>query len=589
MPMVLTRFMQARTSMMRRPRCRTHGFVYLALALTLCASSAPAFPSFGTTVNDYCTDNERSNSMPFAGDCALCHDGLDAGRGRTPLFDAFKRNDLDAFCPMSMNAPPAFDPIPAQMAREDALLTIEVFAGDPEGGRVTLVAADLPTGATFQDLGAGGGQFLWTPSYEQAGNHPVRFIATDDAIPAESASATVMITVGDVNRGPLLDRIADQSVEAGQGLEVELRAGDPDGDAVEFGHAGLPGTAVLVDRGDGSALFSWTPSIEDTGSVSVTIAVTDSGSPMASASQQFTIAVGATNLPPVLQPIGDRSAAEGDFVEIQLSATDSNGDALLFACDGAPVNFTLAPESEGTVRLVGLVASGSSGNYAIRCSVQDSAVPPAVDAEDFTLTVGSVNRPPVLDPIHMSMDGDVVVVRVTARDPDGDTVTFDATGVPPTAEFTELGSGAAELRWLPSFGTTGDFPLEFAVTDFGATPHRVSQTFTIRLDLPVSTPLALERASWNPRRGVLRVRGTGTAGGEILEIVDLPSAVVLGTATTDATGRFHVRLLVDLELGPCAVLARSETGASEPIALRRSGWHCSGGRARAVGGRRKPR
>ena len=484
----------------------------LILGLMLSGLEATAEPNFGRVVNDYCTLNERPDSMPYTGDCALCHSASGPNSGRTALFDSWRSGDLDAFCPTAANEAPTFIAGSDAMVSEDALLTLDVAAQDPDGDRLRLEAANLPTGADFRDLGGGRGQLVWMPSFEQAGNHPVRFIATDDGAPPASATLSLQITVGDVNRPPVLAPIASQILAVGEPLLLPLSATDPDGDTVAFGHGGLPSGATLQDAGDGSAVLSWTPSTGDVGSTTVLISVSDDSVPMANHSREVQIAVGASNLPPVLQPIGDRAASEGQPWEIGLAANDPNGDPLDFGCEGAPAGSQLASAGENRATLSGM---GSAGNYTVVCTVSDSASPPASDFEEFTLTIGSGNRPPVIDPISMSEDAGTITVRLTARDPDGDAIVFDVMGAPASADFYEVGPGAAELVWTPGPDAPTRTTLTFTATDAGSPPETTSARFTIALAAPPGSDaqfVELERARWNPRRAILRVHGQAAPG-----------------------------------------------------------------------------
>jgi hypothetical protein len=80
---------------------------------------------------------------------------------------------------------------------------------------------------------------------------------------------------GPLNRAPVLNAIGAQSVQAGNMLELTLSASDPDGDLLTFSSDLLPGFAVLTDQGDGSASLSIRPLLDDVGSYSVTIRVSD--------------------------------------------------------------------------------------------------------------------------------------------------------------------------------------------------------------------------------------------------------------------------------------------------------------------------
>jgi hypothetical protein len=562
--------------MQRRKRWQLLSGATFVAAMIMSSTNAFAFQFFGEQVDQYCTVNGRTPSMPYNGDCSTCHNPADPGADRTALFTAYKNGDLDAFCPPASNSPPVLQPIGDQMMSEDGLLSLDIFASDPDGDGLFLEAAGLPTGAVFEELGSGAGRLVWMPTFDQAGNYPVTFKATDTGSPPESVMEQIMISVGNVNRPPVLMPIGAQTVAVGEALRVPLMADDPDGDALSFGSAGLPLGAVLTDAGDGSGELQWSPSATDVGSVTVTVTVTDAGIPMESDAEEFVITVGAVNQPPVLDPIGDRSAQEGELVLIGLSASDPNGDSLSFECLGLPPGMDVVDAGDGTAQLSGLAGFDEAGNYRVTCTVYDSAVPSASDTETFTLTIGDVNRPPVLDPVGMTRDGDTILLRLTAHDPDGNNVFFEATGVPMGAEFIDYGDGSAELIWTPTTGTVGDFVVQFSVFDDGVPVESATADFTISLAAPDLKIPSISRARWTAKRGLLSIAGGGASPGETITIVDSVSGVSLADVVAGRRGKFRLRIPLTESSVTCSVSAVGADGmgqalqvANPPAACRR--------------------
>jgi len=549
-------------------RCR-----WIAVAAILCvAAPALALPSFGNRVDQHCTDNQRDPATPYAGDCAICHNAADSGRDRTPLFSAYKSGDLDAFCPPNANLPPQFEAINDPTVSEDAILSLRVVATDPDGDALTLEAADLPTGAIFADEGGGVGQLAWMPSFDQAGSYRVTFKATDNGTPPESAMALVTITVGNVNRPPALGAIGNRTAAAGELLSIALTATDPDGDGLAFGAVGLPAAAVLSDFGGGSGQLEWTPSSSDIGNHTLTVSVTDNGVPMASDSEAITLTVGENvNRPPVLDPIGDRMVLAGELWNIALGANDPDGDSLSFSCDGAPAGAMLTDAGNGSARLSG--GPDPAGNHTVTCAVTDNGQPPLSGVETFTLTIGNVNRPPVLEPASVIRDGDRLFVPLVAQDPDGDALSFSVKGLPQGAEFLDRGDGTAELMWQPPADLTGNFEVVFTVTDDGNPPESASQALTISLQGNQGA-IVLRKAHWKSKRNVLRVEGKAPASASV-EILDAANGAVLGKTLARRDGRFRARL--SLNAAPCAIRAAAEGEQSASMVVEDAPAGCVGG------------
>ncbi len=103
--------------------------------------------------------------------------GYDEFRGRIYLYKTES---------VSANLPPDLQSIGNKFGLTENLLEFEVFADDPDGDSVALSAENLPSGATFDDLGydSGSGKykglFSWTPNSGQDGTYSnVHFISSD--------------------------------------------------------------------------------------------------------------------------------------------------------------------------------------------------------------------------------------------------------------------------------------------------------------------------------------------------------------------------------------------------------------------------
>jgi hypothetical protein len=76
--------------------------------------------------------------------------------------------------------------------------------------------------------------------------------------------ALAVAACGDANRAPALARLADQQVNVGETLRVQLAATDPDGDRLRFRVTGLPDQASVTSTARDAALLVWSPAITDT-------------------------------------------------------------------------------------------------------------------------------------------------------------------------------------------------------------------------------------------------------------------------------------------------------------------------------------
>jgi glucose/arabinose dehydrogenase len=138
-----------------------------------------------------------------------------------------------------------------------------------------------------------------------------------------------------------------------------------------------------------------------------------------------------TQPPFVAIPIGDQSDAEGESISLDVSGNfaDPENDPLDFSSTGLPPGLDISPDGI----ISGTLSFDSAGVHAVTVSVSDGF---GSASDQFTWTVANTNRPPELlvplAPLN-SAEGDVITLDLgpSFADPDGDSLAFGATGLPP--------------------------------------------------------------------------------------------------------------------------------------------------------------
>jgi len=218
-----------------------------------------------------------------------------------------------------------FDSIGNKTVNENQNLTFTVTTREPD---IAVSAEPLPTGANFIDK-----TFAWTPTYQQAGSYDVSFIATDGLI---EDVETIIITVNNVNRPPVIAPIGNKSINENAALTFTASATDLDGDSITYSARNLPAGAAFA-----SQTFNWTPNYSQAGTYQVTFAASDS---RLEDTETITITVNniAINGPPVLDPIGNKSVDENVNLTFTVSATDPDSDSITYYIQNAPLGATFA-------------------------------------------------------------------------------------------------------------------------------------------------------------------------------------------------------------------------------------------------------
>jgi hypothetical protein len=157
-----------------------------------------------------------------------------------------------------------------------------------------------PTNATL----TADGIISWTPTEAQGPSTNVfTTIVTDDGSPSLGATNSFTVIVREVNLAPTLQSIAAQSLHFGAPLNLQAVGADSDlpANTLTYSIDQLP-PGMTINPGTGA--IAWTPAESDVGTHSITVKVTDNGSPSLSASTTFQVTV----------------SGEGSSVEIQLLA-----------------------------------------------------------------------------------------------------------------------------------------------------------------------------------------------------------------------------------------------------------------------------
>ena len=208
------------------------------------------------------------------------------------------------------------------------------------------------------------------------GAHTWKIVAVDGASPPNTANSTETRSLT-ANTVPVLDPIGNKTVAEGELLSFTISATDGDGDPLTFSASSLPSGA---DFNPTTQMFSWIPSSGQAGVYSnVHFEVTDA---LDTAAEDIQITVTGVNQAPVLTPIGNKTATEGQPLSFQVSATDADSDALTYSASNLPSGASFSPATRTFSWTPGFTQAGVYPG--VQFEVSDGV---ATDAEDIQITV----------------------------------------------------------------------------------------------------------------------------------------------------------------------------------------------------------
>ena len=415
-----------------------------------------------------------------------------------------------------VNVAPMLNTIGDQTVNEFVELTFTATASDDDA-LIFSLDGTFPSGAAITD----NGNFTWTPTESQDGDHTITVQVTDGSL---TDSETLTVTVNEVNMAPMLDAIGDKGTSKLVELAFTATASDTDvvdnvANTLTFSFDGtVPSGAAITSAG----VFTWTPTESQVGSHDITVQVTDGS---LTDSETLTVTVRDVNVAPVLNTIDDQTVNE--FVELTFTATASDDDALIFSLDGTvPLgaaitdngNFTWTP------------TESQDGDHTITVQVTDGSL---TDSETLTVTVNEVNMAPMLDAIGDKGTSELVELTFTATASDTDVVdnlvntltfSFDGT-VPSGAAITSAGV----FTWTPTESQVGSHDITVQVTD-GSLTDSETLTVTVR---DVNVAPVLNTIDDQTVNEFVELTFTATASDDDALIFSLDGTVPLGAAITD--------------------------------------------------------
>jgi Putative Ig domain/FlgD Ig-like domain len=467
------------------------------------------------------------------------------------------------------NQCPVVNPIAGQTIDEGQTVTFMVTATDPENE--TLVFAlgpGAPAGAQIHPLS---GLFTWTPTNDQSGTHTITIQVRDTCEDPCTVTATVTIVVNDSepeNQCPVLSPIGNQTVEEEVLLTFDANATDPDvGQMLTFSlDPGFPpGASINSSTGE----FTFTPTHEQVGTHSVTVRVTDNGDPECSDFETITITVEeGENECPVLAAIGNRTVTEGELLTFTATATDPEGDEIIFSLDpgepaGAMIHantgvFTWTPTSEQ-----------GPGTYDITIRATDLCLTPCSDTETIQVTVldvGGANACPVLAPIgdRTVTEGELLTFTATATDADQEEIIFSLENLVPAGAMIHANTGVFTWTPSPSQGP-GGYDITIQATDLCDTPCSDSEIIHVTVldtgggggdnECPVLAPIGDMTATQGENLAFTATATDPDPGQLTFSLVDAPSGATIHSVTgaflwvpsSTGTFTFTVRVTDDAE------------------------------------------
>jgi len=307
---------------------------------------------------------------------------------------------------------------------EDTAVNIELSATDVEGDNLTYsIVSDVSNGTTS----ISGSTLTYTPNQDWNGTDTFTYKVNDGTVDSNTSNGTV--TIAAVNDAPVANDVTISTNETRFiSVDITLDATDVEGDNLTYSIPSEPSDGTASLNGN---VVTYVPTTDWNGEDSFTYKANDGT--VDSNTATVTITVNAVNDAPTTGGDINASTNEDTAVDITMSGTDVDGDALTYHPD--------APNSEhGSASLNGNVLTFTptadwNGTTTINYKVNDGNLDSNTSV--ITITVNAVEDAPIAHDISASVSEDTTgnIIKIKgdnagATDAENDDLTLTILSLP---------------------------------------------------------------------------------------------------------------------------------------------------------------
>jgi len=189
--------------------------------------------------------------------------------------------------------------------------------------------------------------------------------------------------------------------------------------------------------------------------------------------------ISKADLPPILEPIGNKTVNSNETLEIKLSALEPNGQTVTYSVYNEPKGASFDPVS-GIFKWTPL-NSDVGVHKDIKFTVSDGLLE---DSETIDIKVVFKNRPPIIKPIgNLTVnENELLTVSFAVYDPDGDDIFCTVFNAPEGSLFDSLTN---TFTWIPDYSQAGVYDnIRFEVSDGGLSAFEIIQITVNNVNRP---------------------------------------------------------------------------------------------------------
>lgn len=421
---------------------------------------------------------------------------------------------------------------------EDTPLDIMVSGADAEDGAGPFIVTVSSEGTGSTSVS--GEVVTYTPAPNVSGVDTFTYTVTDSS-GLVSTPASVSVTITAVNDVPVADAQV-VSIEEDNTIAITVSGSDVED--------GVPTTFQLVGGVNHGVLqgslpqVTYVPAPDYSGADSFSFTATDSQGGV-SAPAMVTIVVDPVNDAPRPDAL-TMSVQQDAALTFTLTGTDPDADTFTFSVLGQPSNGVLDATNLPSVTYTPNAGYVGSDSFQVSATDSHNATSAPVT---ITIDVTDVAEPPVASgqPVTTSEDTPRPVTLM-ATDPDGDTLTYRVTTLPPNGMLSGTApnliytpnsdfNGVDSFRFVANDGTTDSNEATITVTVSPAPDAPRAQTEVVELDEDASATINLDATDADGDLLTYTVSTQPQHG--TLDVTNLPEVIYVPDADYNGSDAFE--------------------------------------------------
>lgn len=333
--------------------------------------------------------------------------------------------------------------------------TFTVTAFDPNAGdTLTFALVEGPAGMMID---ASTGVLHWLPMDGDLGSHNVSIEVADQDGNVDRIRYVLEVSLPEPNEVPVFTSTPVFEAIVGRQYNYLLQAFDPEGEVVQFFMGDYVPQGMQMFDGE---TVTWVPTADQIQDHHMTFIAADPQGGLAEQHVIIRVKDLSNNEPPVINSVPESQVVEGETYTYQVEATDSNGDAIEYFLDNAPMGMTI----NKVTGLVSWESSALQGRVAeIRVVAMDINGAKAIQTFGLVILPENPNAPPTITSVPSTLiaPDEAYEYQVVATDPEGEALTYELVTAPVGMSMDVNGL----VNWAPTLSDLGKHEVVVSATD----------------------------------------------------------------------------------------------------------------------------